>query len=120
MGARLLIKDNIGLDIVQGKCNRIKMFFSSFVVGITNPATILTFVFAFSWFGITADINTKNGIYLVTGVFVGTALWWFVVASIGTLLKNKIDKNLIIKTNKGFATTITIFGLVVFIRTFIN
>lgn len=37
-----------------------KMFLSAFAVGITNPAAILTFLFAFSWFGIAGD-NTKAG-----------------------------------------------------------
>lgn len=40
-----------------------KMFLSSFVVGITNPAVILTFLFAFSWMEI--------GVY-AGGIFIRT------------------------------------------------
>ena len=49
-----------------------KMFLSAFAVGITNPAAILTFLFAFSWFGIAGDNTKAGGWPVVLGVFVGT------------------------------------------------
>ena len=63
MGIRLLFRKEEALEVpaVSGK---VRMFLSSFVVGITNPAAILTFLFAFSWFGIAGD-NTKADGWLV-------------------------------------------------------
>ena len=59
MGIRLLFRKGEAAEVpeVSGK---VRMFLSSFAVGITNPAAILTFLFAFSWFGIAGD-NTKAG-----------------------------------------------------------
>ena len=59
MGIRLLFRKGEEAEVpeVSGK---VRMFLSSFAVGITNPAAILTFLFAFSWFGIAGD-NTKAG-----------------------------------------------------------
>ena len=47
---------------------RFKIFLSSFAVGIMNPAAILTFLFAFSWFGIAGGSVGKNGWLVVLGV----------------------------------------------------
>lgn len=41
-----------------------------------NPATVLTFLFAFSWFGITGDHGLAGGLMVVLGVFLGTYFWW--------------------------------------------
>ena len=63
MGIRLLFRKGEAAAVpeVSGK---VRMFLSSFAVGITNPAAILTFLFAFSWFGIAGD-NTKASGWLV-------------------------------------------------------
>lgn len=53
---------------------RMKMFLSSFAIGITNPAAVLTFLFAFSYFGITKQSGWVYGAQLVAGVFLGTYL----------------------------------------------
>ncbi|MDO4302053.1 MAG: LysE family transporter [Clostridia bacterium] len=118
MGIRLLSKRNTDSNTATESCNMFKMFFSSFAVGITNPAAILTFIFAFSWFGITTNINYKNSILLVLGVFAGTALWWFAIAGAVTVFKSRIDKNIMTKADKWFGIAIIIFGLMVFIKAF--
>ena len=77
MGARLLMKK--GDSVVQGRMpdkGKTAFFLSSFAVGITNPEAILTFLFAFSWFGITADSGLSGGLMVVLGVFLGTYFWW--------------------------------------------
>ena len=68
MGIRLLLRkgEEAAVSAVSGKW---KMFLSSFAVGITNPAAILTFLFAFSWFGITEGSTLRNGWLVVAGVF---------------------------------------------------
>ncbi|MCC8014450.1 MAG: LysE family translocator, partial [Eubacterium sp.] len=54
----------------------IKIFSSSFAMGITNPAAVLTFIFAFSYFGISYINKSLDGFCLVLGVFTGTLIWW--------------------------------------------
>ena len=72
MGIRLLIKKEEVAPKNGKTTGTLKMFLSSFAVGITNPAAILTFLFAFSYFGISADAGLLRGIMLVCGVFIGT------------------------------------------------
>ena len=93
-----------------------KMFLSAFAVGITNPAAILTFLFAFSWFGIAGD-NTKAGGWLVVlGVFVGTYLWWGGLTAAVALARKKKRADSFRKMNRIFGVVLSLFGILVFIR----
>lgn len=95
---------------------RIKMFLSSFLVGITNPAAVLTFLFAFSYFGISGDTNLIQGICLVIGVFLGTYLWWTALSVIVSILKDRQKKDHLQIMNWIFGVILCLFGAVVFIR----
>lgn len=115
MGIRLLFRKGEEAEVpeVSGK---VRMFLSSFAVGITNPAAILTFLFAFSWFGIAGD-NTKAGGWLVVlGVFVGTYLWWGGLAAAVALARKKKRVDSFRKMNRIFGVVLSLFGIPVFIR----
>ncbi len=114
MGIRLIFrKGEAAVPAVSGK---VRMFLSSFVVGITNPAAILTFLFAFSWFGIAGD-NTKVGGWLVVlGVFVGTYLWWGGLTAAVALARKKKRADSFRKMNRIFGVVLSLFGILVFIR----
>ncbi len=114
MGIRLIFrKGEAAVPAVSGK---VRMFLSSFVVGITNPAAILTFLFAFSWFGIAGD-NTKVGGWLVVlGVFVGTYLWWGGLTAAVALARKKKRADSFRKMNRIFGVILSLFGILVFIR----
>ena len=103
-------------DEIPSVSGRIKMFLSSFLVGITNPAAVLTFLFAFSYFGISGDTNLIQGICLVIGVFLGTYLWWTALSVIVSVLKGRQKKDHLQIMNRIFGVILCLFGMVVFIR----
>ena len=77
----------MGICSFAGKKSELKkesaemaMFLSAFVVGITNPAAILTFLFAFSYFNLTEGMTVLNGALLVLGVLAGTFVWWLLLS----------------------------------------
>lgn len=76
-------------DLEEQAERGIKMFLSSFAVGITNPAAILTFLFAFSYFGIVGKTGVVHGIQLVAGVFIGTCIWWCLLSAAVIYVKKK-------------------------------
>ena len=76
LGIHMLITKNNKTQNAPDSSRGIRMFLSSFAVGITNPAAILTFLFAFSWFGIDGQTGIADGAGLVCGVFIGTYIWW--------------------------------------------
>lgn len=96
------------------------LFFSSFAIGITNPAAILTFLFAFSWFGITGKLSLGEGIFLVAGVFIGTYLWWGTLTGLILWMKRKMKKLKMTSINRIFGVVLSAFGIVVLISDFLN
>lgn len=67
-------------------------FISTFFLAITNPLTMLTFAGLFVTLGVTeAGDSVGNAALLVTGVFAGSALWWFALASTANLARPYLD-----------------------------
>ena len=67
-------------------------FISTFLLTITNPITMLTFAGLFVILGVTeAGDSVDNAALLVAGVFGGSALWWFVLASTANLARPYLD-----------------------------
>lgn len=118
MGIRLILKKEEAV-ITQAKAmGAVKMFFSSFAIGITNPAAILTFLFAFTYFGISDITGAFDGIGLVSGVFVGTYIWWTALSGATCAIKKKIGSRSFRYMNKIFGGILTVFGAVVFLQMF--
>lgn len=118
MGIRLLLKKQMGRQGELKGTGVPKMFLSSFAVGMTNPAAILTFLFAFSWFGISGRLGAAAGIQLAAGVFAGTLLWWAALSGVVGILKKKFDERRFQNMNKVFGAVLLLFGAVVFLRVF--
>lgn len=113
LGIRLL-KQKAAKEMVESKnLNSLKMFLSSFLVGITNPAAILTFLFAFSYFEISKKLHFGEGIQVVLGVFIGTTLWWMILAVVVDILKKCKAKNSVTQLNKIFGTILVLFGIII-------
>ena len=96
------------------------MFLSAFSVGITNPAAVLAFLFAFSYFGIDGKLGTVNGIALVAGVLLGTLIWWITLSAIARKIKEKFGEKGFSRLNKIFGIIMIGFGVVVFARLIIG
>ncbi|MGI6009975.1 MAG: LysE family translocator [Ruminococcus sp.] len=96
-----------------------KLFFSSFAIGITNPAAILTFLFAFSYFGISEVSGWSDGIFLVAGVFLGTYFWWGSLSVLTQLIKRRAFKLQLRTINRIFGGILCAFGIIVFLRLFL-
>lgn len=115
MGTRLLFRKGEAAEVpaVSGKW---MMLLSSFAVGITNPAAILTFLFAFSWFGIAESSASGSGWLVVVGVFIGTYLWWGGLSAAVALARKKKKTGSFQKMNRIFGVVLSVFGLIVFIQ----
>lgn len=119
MGLRLICKKDEACVTRAKETGGAGMFFSSFAIGITNPAAILTFLFAFSYFGIADVSRPADGIALVCGVFIGTYLWWGTLSAATCALKKKTGNRSFRAMNKVFGGILTLFGAVVFLGSFL-
>lgn len=98
----------------------LKMFLSSFTVGITNPAAIMTFLFAFSWFGISGSRNLGACLALIWGVFLGTYCWWGILTAVTEVMKRKRKLENCGWLNHIFGFLMIAFTVVIFIRLFVS
>lgn len=117
MGVRLFFRKDEAIPTQKPVTGGIRMFLSSFAVGITNPAAILTFLFAFSYFGINAGAGISQGIQLVAGVFIGTYIWWSVLSGFVCFVKRKTQNHSFHYMNRIFGTILSLFGMAVFVKT---
>ena len=68
------------------------VFLTTFFLTLTNPLTIMSFAGIYAALGIGLEGGVTTGAILLTlGVFIGSALWWFMLSSGVALLKHKID-----------------------------
>lgn len=95
----------------------LKMFLSSFAVAITNPAAIISFLFAFSVFGINGTLGFSDGIQLVTGVFLGTLCWWLLLVVLVNFMKKKLTERWLYRLNVLFGLILIVFSCCVCIKT---
>lgn len=116
MGIRLLLRKNEA-DRHEGEAiGFAKMFFSSFAVGITNPTAVLTFLFAFSYFGISGTAGLLQEILLVCGVFVGTYIWWGILTALSNLIKKKTTRWSFRRMDLLFRSVLCLFAANVFLQ----
>lgn len=115
MGISLILKKETEVRAQEKAAGGVKMFLSSFVIGIANPAAILTFLFAFTYFGISGEAEAPEGILLVIGIFLGTYLWWTALSAAACVIQRKIGSGSLLCRNKVFGGILAVFGTAVFL-----
>jgi threonine/homoserine/homoserine lactone efflux protein len=86
---------------------------STFFLTLTNPVTILAFAAIFAGLGITSRAGDylSAGI-LVSGVFLGSALWWFILSAGVGLVRRKFDLQVLRWVNRISGLIIIGFGVI--------
>ncbi len=95
-------------------------FTSAFMISITNPATILAFLFAFSTFDIAENLNLFEATMLVLGVLTGAIIWWVALAALANKFKEKIKDKTNRILNLACGGIMIVLALVMFIKPFIQ
>jgi threonine/homoserine/homoserine lactone efflux protein len=93
----------------SAETNYFNAYLSTFFLTLTNPLTILSFLGIFAGLGIASSDENDflDATILVTGVFIGSIIWWIILSSATTLIKGKI-------TTKGLAWVNRISGIIIF------
>ncbi|UCD98427.1 MAG: LysE family transporter [Chloroflexota bacterium] len=92
----------------------IKVYLSTFLLTIANPLTILPFMAIFASLEIGLDVSTGKyaGVSAVSGIFLGSCSWWFLLSSITAHLRQRIGSNALHWINRISGMVITIFGAI--------
>jgi threonine/homoserine/homoserine lactone efflux protein len=87
-------------------------YLSTFVLTLTNPATILSFMAVFAGLGLaSAGSDYSAAAILVLGVFIGSALWWFLLSGGVGLFRAVFDARRLRWVNYLSGIIITGFGV---------
>ncbi len=92
-----------------------RVFVTTFVLTITNPATMLGFIAIFGGVaGLTAqDAGYGRAVTLVISVFIGSALWWAALSGFVSMFRQRMSDRILVIVNRVSGGLIVLFGLVV-------
>ena len=95
-------------------------YMSTFLLTITNPMTILAFVAIFAGAGLaTAGGDALAAAWMVVGVFLGSATWWFLLSGGVSLLRSHINGTVLLWVNRAAGAILVIFGVLAIGRAFV-
>ncbi len=89
-------------------------YFSTFFLTLTNPVTIIFFAAIFAGFGLLERGNYVSALALVSGVFIGSALWWMTLSMGIGLFRARITPHWLQWINRTSGAIIGVFGLIAF------
>ncbi len=85
---------------------------STFVLTLTNPTTILSFLAVFAGLGLaSAAGDYGQAALLVLGVFAGSALWWLLLSGGVSLLRARLNTEALVWVNRASGIIIMAFGI---------
>lgn len=85
---------------------------TTFLLTISNPATILSFGALFAGFGLLDETSRFSSGTIVFGVLAGSLAWWFFLSGAVHLTRNRLSEGFTAKLSKGTSYLLLAFGAV--------
>jgi threonine/homoserine/homoserine lactone efflux protein len=87
----------------------LRCFAGTFVLTLSNPATILSFIAVFG--ALAGRLQPESPWPMIAGVLVGSALWWLFLATLVGRLRERFDRGWRRRVNQGSALLLAGFAL---------
>jgi threonine/homoserine/homoserine lactone efflux protein len=112
LGYRTMVSRPQAEEVELKNENLVSAYLSTFILTLTNPVTIIAFAAVFTGLGLVAKSHdTLSAILIVVGVFLGSALWWFILSAGVGLLGQKMRPGLLLWVNRISGVVIMLFGV---------
>ena len=112
LGARTFFSRPAGEAAAASGGGLAAAFGTTFLLTITNPMTILSFVAAFAGLGLgAATTGPTTAVLLVTGVVAGSAAWWLTLSGAVGALRDRFDARALTWVNRVSGAIIVGFGV---------
>jgi threonine/homoserine/homoserine lactone efflux protein len=86
-------------------------FLSTFMLTLTNPMTILSFIGIFAGLGLGASgHDLVSAPWIVVGVFTGSVLWWLILSTSVSLLRGHLSAPVLLWVNRISGLVLIIFA----------
>lgn len=114
LGTRTLFKPPPELKAERDPTGLVADFTSTFVLTLTNPITIFSFVGVYVAFGIKADSRIDAADWLLlSGIFLGASAWWLIITSTAGMLRARFSVAGLHWANRGAGMLILFFAALV-------
>jgi threonine/homoserine/homoserine lactone efflux protein len=90
LGVKTFIPAQLPTDSGGDAVGLLSAYLTTFVLTLTNPATILSFVAVFAGLGLGLSPAKGGAASIVLGVFVGSALWWLLLSGSMSYIRTSI------------------------------
>lgn len=87
-------------------------FTSAFLLNLTNPTTVLSFLAVLAALGLYGQRPWWQGLLLVGGIFVAAVLWWMCLAAVAGHFRDRVTDRTMVWMNRVAGIAIGGFGLV--------
>jgi threonine/homoserine/homoserine lactone efflux protein len=88
-------------------------FISTFLITLSNPATILASMGVFAAIGALSNESTAASGVLIFGVFCGSTLWWLVLSGIAGALRERFSPQRLARLNQISGGLLLVFGIAI-------
>ena len=116
LGIVILRKRELTAARQDTKATPVFYFLSALAAAIMNPATILSFMVAFTAFDISGDLNSFQGIGLIAGILVGTLCWWSALSGVVAYFCKSVTEYIYQWLNRILGIFMALLGLVMFVQ----
>jgi len=114
MGVKLLRSRVIQKTVSEDSANYLSNYVSALFLALSNPSTFLVLAAIFAGLGVTQTrVHHVSVGLLVSGVFLGSGLWWFILSSVTGVFLKKLDYVKLAWLNRISAIVIAGFGVLV-------
>jgi threonine/homoserine/homoserine lactone efflux protein len=111
LGVRTFISPPVRDGDARGRSGLASAYASTFVLTLTNPMTILSFVAIFAGLGLASRVDYRRAAMLVAGVFAGSAAWWLLLSSGTAMLRTRLSDRWMRVVNHVSGAFIFAFGV---------
>lgn len=94
----------------------VSAYLSTFLLTLTNPMTIMSFVGIFAGIGLGSSPDYASAGLMVAGVFVGSAAWWLILTGGVGILRGRFTPAWMRTVNRCSGALIIAFGLYSLVR----
>ncbi len=111
IGIKMLLPHLRVKSIKDAQTSYLHTMGNTFFLTITSPITVLAFIAIFSGIGLQPTHDYLDAGILVSGVFIGSIIWWVILAGIISYFRKSIDLDKLIIVDKFAGVVLLVFGL---------
>ncbi|WP_435171610.1 LysE family translocator [Paenibacillus glycanilyticus] len=89
----------------------VRAYLTTFLLTLTNPMTILSFAAIFAGIQHSAQATTGDSLLLVLGIFLGSVLWWLLLAGLVGIIRTALNAKAMRWINVLSGIVLLVFGV---------